>query len=118
MGGGAGRKRSGGQPSGTLCGGGLLLASLRHLVLIRASQDPAIHPVRRKLDKCLEVLNVLFIPEAQVVGFVIPKPCGPFGAGLDIGVFELVRRADGEKRDLPIEHAAETIVEAVLDERF
>jgi hypothetical protein len=29
-----------------------------------------------------------------------------------------VRRADGEKRDLPIEHAAETIVAAVLDERF
>jgi len=38
--------------------------------------------------------------------------------GLADGVFELVRRRDGQKRDLPIEHAAGTIVEAVLDDRF
>ena len=38
--------------------------------------------------------------------------------GLADGVFEFVRRANGQKSELPIEHAAETIVEAVLDERF
>jgi hypothetical protein len=37
--------------------------------------------------------------------------------GLEQGVFELVRRSDGEKTELKIEHAVETIVETVLDER-
>ena len=54
--------------------------------------------------------------DADLVGFPYRVTIGP--KGLANGVFELVRRADGEKRDLPIEHAAETIVEAVLDERF
>ena len=54
--------------------------------------------------------------DADLVGFPYRVTVGP--KGLANGVFELVRRADGEKRDLPIEHAAETIVEAVLDERF
>lgn len=53
--------------------------------------------------------------DADLVGFPYRVTVGP--KGLAEGVFELVRRADGEKRDLPIEHAAETIVEAVLDER-
>ena len=50
--------------------------------------------------------------DADLVGFPYRVTIGP--KGLANGVFELVRRADGEKRDLPIEHAAETIVEAVL----
>jgi len=54
--------------------------------------------------------------DADLVGFPYRVTIGP--KGLANGTFELVRRADGEKRDLPIEHAAETIVEAVLDERF
>jgi prolyl-tRNA synthetase len=54
--------------------------------------------------------------DADLVGFPYRVTIGP--KGLANGIFELVRRADGEKRDLPIEHAAETIVEAVLDERF
>lgn len=53
--------------------------------------------------------------DADLVGFPYRVTIGP--KGLADGVFELVRRADGEKRDLPIEHAAETIIEAVLDER-
>ena len=53
--------------------------------------------------------------DADLVGFPYRVTIGP--KGLADGVFELVRRADGEKRDLQIEHAAETIVEAVLDER-
>jgi len=53
--------------------------------------------------------------DADLVGFPYRVTVGP--KGLADGVFELVRRADGEKRDLQIEHAAETIVEAVLDER-
>jgi prolyl-tRNA synthetase len=54
--------------------------------------------------------------DADLVGFPYRVTIGPIG--LAGGVFELVRRADGEKRDLPIEHAAEMVVEAVLDERF
>ena len=54
--------------------------------------------------------------DADLVGFPYRVTIGP--KGISSGVFELARRADGEKRDLPIEHAAETIVEAVLDERF
>jgi prolyl-tRNA synthetase len=54
--------------------------------------------------------------DADLVGFPYRVTIGP--KGLASGTFELVRRADGEKRDLSIEHAAETIVEAVLDERF
>jgi prolyl-tRNA synthetase len=54
--------------------------------------------------------------DADLVGFPYRVTIGP--KGLADGVFELVRRADGEKRDLPIEHAASMIVEAVLDERF
>jgi prolyl-tRNA synthetase len=53
--------------------------------------------------------------DADLVGFPYRVTVGP--KGLANGVVELVRRRDGEKRDLPIEHAAETIVEAVLDER-
>jgi prolyl-tRNA synthetase len=54
--------------------------------------------------------------DADLVGFPYRVTIGP--KGLASGVFELVRRRDGQKRDLAIEHAAETIVEAVLDERF
>jgi prolyl-tRNA synthetase len=54
--------------------------------------------------------------DAELVGFPYRVTIGP--KGLADGIFELVRRRDGEKRDLKIEHAAETIVEAVLDERF
>jgi prolyl-tRNA synthetase len=54
--------------------------------------------------------------DADLVGFPYRVTIGP--KGLADGVFEFVRRRDGQKRDLPIEHAAETIVEAVLDERF
>jgi len=53
--------------------------------------------------------------DADLVGIPYRVTIGP--KGLADGVFELARRATGEKRDLPIEHAAETIVEAVLDER-
>lgn len=54
--------------------------------------------------------------DADLVGIPYRVTIGP--KGLASGVFEFVRRADGQKRDLPIEHAPETIVEAVLDERF
>lgn len=53
--------------------------------------------------------------DADLVGFPYRVTIGP--KGLADGVFELARRRDGQKRDLPIQHAAETIVEAVLDER-
>jgi prolyl-tRNA synthetase len=53
--------------------------------------------------------------DADLVGIPYRVTIGP--KGLSEGVFELVRRANGDKRDLPIEHAAETIIEAVLDER-
>ncbi len=54
--------------------------------------------------------------DAELIGIPYRVTIGP--KGLADNIFELVRRADGSKRDLPIEHAAETIVEAVLDERF
>ncbi|MBW2424483.1 MAG: proline--tRNA ligase [Deltaproteobacteria bacterium] len=53
--------------------------------------------------------------DADLVGFPYRVTIGP--KGLAGGVVELVRRRDGQKRDLPMEHAIETIVEAVLDER-
>ncbi len=53
--------------------------------------------------------------DADLVGFPYRVTVGP--KGLDEGIFEFVRRRDGQKRDLPIEHAAGTIVEAVLDDR-
>ena len=53
--------------------------------------------------------------DADLVGFPYRVTVGP--KGLANGVLELVRRRDGHKADLPIAHAAETIVEAVLDER-
>jgi prolyl-tRNA synthetase len=53
--------------------------------------------------------------DADLVGFPYRVTIGP--KGLTAGIVELVRRRDGEKRDLPLAHAAETIVEAVLDER-
>lgn len=53
--------------------------------------------------------------DADLVGFPYRVTVGP--KGLEQGVLELVRRRDGEKQDVKIEHASETIVEAVLDER-
>ena len=53
--------------------------------------------------------------DADLVGFPYRVTIGP--KGLAEGIVELVRRRDGEKRDLPLAHAAETIVESVLDER-
>ena len=53
--------------------------------------------------------------DAELVGFPYRVTVGP--KGLESGTFELVRRRDGQKSDLSIEHAAETIVEAILDER-
>lgn len=54
--------------------------------------------------------------DADLVGFPYRVTIGP--KGLDQGVVELLRRRDGQKQDVPIAHAAETIVEAVLDDRF
>ena len=54
--------------------------------------------------------------DAELIGVPYRVTVGP--KGLADKVFEFVRRADGSKRDLAISHAAETIVEAVLDERF
>jgi len=53
--------------------------------------------------------------DAELVGFPYRVTIGP--KGLADGVFELVRRRDGQKRDVEIAHAAETVIEAVLDER-
>jgi prolyl-tRNA synthetase len=53
--------------------------------------------------------------DADLVGFPYRVTIGP--KGIAGGIVELVRRRGGEKRDVPIAHAAETIVEAVLDER-
>lgn len=53
--------------------------------------------------------------DAELVGFPYRVTVGP--KGLAEGVVELVRRRDGQKRDLPVDRAAGTIVEAVLDER-
>ena len=53
--------------------------------------------------------------DADLVGFPYRVTVGP--KGLKDGIVELVRRRDGDKQDLPLAHAAETIVEAVLDER-
>ncbi|MEZ4334697.1 MAG: proline--tRNA ligase [Myxococcota bacterium] len=53
--------------------------------------------------------------DADLVGFPYRVTIGP--KGLAEGKLELVRRQGGQKRELPLVHAAETIVEAVLDER-
>ncbi|MFK7896928.1 MAG: proline--tRNA ligase [Myxococcota bacterium] len=53
--------------------------------------------------------------DAELIGFPYRVNIGP--KGLQDGVFEFIRRRDGDKRELPIEHAAEVIVEEVLDER-
>jgi prolyl-tRNA synthetase len=53
--------------------------------------------------------------DAELIGIPYRVTIGP--KGLADNLFELVRRADGSKRDVPIEHAAEMIIEAVLDER-
>lgn len=53
--------------------------------------------------------------DAELIGFPYRVTIGP--KGLEQGVFELVRRSDGAKTELEIEHAVETIVETVLDER-
>ena len=53
--------------------------------------------------------------DADLVGFPYRVTIGP--KGLEKGVVELVRRRDGQKSEVAVEHAAETIVEAVLDER-
>jgi prolyl-tRNA synthetase len=54
--------------------------------------------------------------DAELIGIPYRVTIGP--KGLAENLVELVRRADGSKRDLPIEHAADMIIEAVLDERF
>ncbi len=54
--------------------------------------------------------------DADLVGIPYRVTIGP--KGLAEGVVELFRRRDGQKRDLPIAHSAETIVETILDERF
>jgi prolyl-tRNA synthetase len=53
--------------------------------------------------------------DAELVGFPFRVNIGP--KGLQDGVFEFVRRRDGDKRELPIDRAAGVIIEEVLDER-
>ena len=53
--------------------------------------------------------------DAELIGIPYRVTIGP--KGLADNRFELVRRADGSKRDVPIERAADMIIEAVLDER-
>ena len=54
--------------------------------------------------------------DADLVGFPYRVTVGP--KGLEDGIFEFVRRRDGQKSDLLIARAAGTIIEAVLDDRF
>ncbi|MBW2272918.1 MAG: proline--tRNA ligase [Deltaproteobacteria bacterium] len=53
--------------------------------------------------------------DADLIGFPYRVTVGP--KGIADGVVELRRRADGTARDLAMDHAAETVVEAVMDER-
>jgi prolyl-tRNA synthetase len=53
--------------------------------------------------------------DADLIGFPYRITVGP--KGIADGVVELKRRADGSTRDLAIDHAAENVVEAVMDER-
>ena len=53
--------------------------------------------------------------DADLVGIPYRLTVGP--KGLADGVVELRSRRTGESRDLPIDRAAETVIEAVLDER-
>ena len=54
--------------------------------------------------------------DAELVGIPFRLTVGP--RGLENGVVEFVRRRNGESRELPVKHASETAVEAVLEERF
>ncbi len=53
--------------------------------------------------------------DADLVGFPYRVTVGP--KGLADGVVELRRRASGDARDLPLDHAVSEVVEAVADER-
>jgi prolyl-tRNA synthetase len=53
--------------------------------------------------------------DAELVGIPYRLTVGP--KGLERGVVELVRRRGGETRELPAARAAETVIEAVLEER-
>jgi prolyl-tRNA synthetase len=53
--------------------------------------------------------------DAELVGIPYRLTVGP--KGLAQGVVELVRRRDGERQDLDVEHAAENAIEAILAER-
>jgi prolyl-tRNA synthetase len=53
--------------------------------------------------------------DAELVGIPYRVTVGP--KGLERGVVELVRRRGGETRELPVARAAETVTEAVLEER-
>jgi len=53
--------------------------------------------------------------DADLVGFPYRVTVGP--KGVEAGTVELKRRRDGETRELPVERAAEFVVESVLDER-
>jgi prolyl-tRNA synthetase len=53
--------------------------------------------------------------DADLVGIPYRLTVGP--KGLADGVVELKRRRDGATHDLPVDHAVETVVETILDER-
>jgi prolyl-tRNA synthetase len=53
--------------------------------------------------------------DADLVGIPYRLTVGP--KGLADGVVELKRRRDGAAHDLPVDHAVETVVETILDER-
>ena len=53
--------------------------------------------------------------DADLVGIPYRITVGP--KGLANGVVELKRRRDGASHDLPVERAAETVIETILDER-
>jgi prolyl-tRNA synthetase len=54
--------------------------------------------------------------DAELVGIPYRLTVGP--KGLKNGVIEFVRRANGESREIVVEHAAQTAAEAVFEERF
>jgi len=54
--------------------------------------------------------------DAELVGIPYRLTVGP--KGLKNGVIEFVRRANGESREIAVEHAAQTAAEAVFEERF
>lgn len=73
-----------------------LLTRRFHLRDVLLCKEDIVHPVHSESHKKFQIVDVFVFPLSRVVRFIVSKPSGARGAGLDICIGNIFRDADSQ----------------------